>query len=149
MEQNKIKQNDPNGTFSINLKHPVTLNDGDAINLSKSFIDTSNLDTDFITIEPDETELTITTGLYLNDIEKNKDANETPDWGYWSMDPTERPRGTTFILQNHSEAPLHSFLNWTNAANPASAGSSVPDFNLELTTIDKAFVEANPQKDRE
>tara|TARA_R110001592_G_scaffold34272_3_gene117764 strand:- start:71 stop:2869 length:2799 start_codon:yes stop_codon:yes gene_type:complete len=144
MEQNKIKQNDPNGTFSINLKHPVTLNDGDAINLSKSFIDTSNLDTDFITIEPDETELTITTGLYLNDIEKNKDANETPDWGYWSMDPTERPRGTTFILQNHSEAPLHSFLNWTNAANPASAGSSVPDFNLELTTIDKAFVEANP-----
>ena len=111
LEENKIQQNDPNGTFTINLKHPVTLNNGESISLSKSFIDTSTLDTDFITISPEDSEVVIKSGLYYNDIEPNVAATPVtrPAFGNWNTEISDRPRGDTYILQNHSEAKLHTF----------------------------------------
>ena len=35
LEQQKIQQGDNNGTYSINLKHPIVLSNGDSINLKK------------------------------------------------------------------------------------------------------------------
>ncbi len=146
LEQNKIEQNDPNGTFSINLPHPVTLNDGDAINLSKSFIDTSTEDTNFITISDDDADVVITTGLYLNDIEPNvpvDNPDSKPSFGEWSVPLAERPRGTTFICSNHSESNLHTFLTWEQSNNTFTPVGSTT-FSVEFTTIDQAFVTANP-----
>ena len=141
LEQNKIKMNDPNGTFTINLPRPITLHDGDSINLSKSFIDTSEADTSFITIDPEDSEVVITTGLYINDLEKNIDGPARPSFGLWSGQIADRPRGTTFILSNHSEVNLHTYLDWQNVVNPQIPG--VQDFIIELTTIDAAFAAAN------
>jgi len=144
-EQNKIDKTDPNGSFSINLDAPVTLNDGDAITLSKSFVDTSAVDTDFIRVENDETDITISTGLYFNDLEANPAGTDTPPWGNWSTPQTQRPHGDTYILHNQSEVNLHSFMDWTLSGNPAQqpgTGSTTP-FNVQLTTIDANFVTLN------
>lgn len=142
LEQNKIQMGDPNGTFTINLPSPITLQTGESITLSKSFVDTSESDTDFITILPEDSEVVITSGLYYNDIEKNTAAGDRPPWGKWSTDISERPRGTTYILSNHSEVALHTFIEWGSTINPGVTG--VADFIIELTTIDAAYLDSNP-----
>ena len=133
LEQNKIQNGDPNGTYSINLKHEVTLNDGDSITLTKGFIDTSAQDSNFIRIEPEETTITIKHGMYWTDTEPYVAGTSVkPTWGQWSVGPLKRPEGTTYILQNQSEAPANTPLNWLYANNPFAFGT---DFNMELQVI--------------
>lgn len=134
LEQQKIKQGDPSGTYSINLKHPVVLSNGDSINLAKGFIDTSAQDSNFIRVEPDETEITIKTGMYFTDSVVTTDATN-PAWGKWSVDANQRPEGTTYILQNQSEVALNTFFDWKVANNPFAGGAT--DFNIELQPIEE------------
>ena len=133
LEQQKIQQGDPNGTYSINLKHEITLNDGDSINLAKGFIDTSAQDSNFIKVEQDETTITVKHGMYWTDTQT---TGAYPDWGKFSVLATDRPQGSTYILQNQSESSLNTFFDWTGANNPF-AGGAVTDFNLELHVIEE------------
>ena len=134
LEQQKIQQGDANGTFSINLKHDIKLVEGDSISLSKGFIDTSSLDSNFIRVEDTETEITIKTGIYYNDIVPNPDNGVKPTFGLWSAPAADRPRGDTFILQNQSESSLNTFFDWRQANN-TFIGANFTDFNLELQVI--------------
>ena len=139
LEQQKIQQGDPNGTYSINLKNEVVLNDGDSINLTKGFIDTSAQDSNFIRIEPEETTITIKHGMYFTDSQPQPPPVDPPvpavkpEWGRWSVAADERPQGTTYILQNQVESSLNTFFDWTTTNNPFA--TTVPDFNVELHDI--------------
>ena len=133
MEENKINQNDPNGTFSINLPHPITLKEGDSLTLNKSFIDTSLQNLDFIRVEEDEQDVTIKTGIYYTDIEPNPTPTTKPTFGRWSVDASQRPQGTTYILNNQSDATLNTFLDWAVANQPTIGAGT--DFNLELQPL--------------
>ena len=135
LEQQKIQQGDNNGTYSINLKHPIVLSNGDSINLAKGFIDTSAQDSNFIRIEPEETTITIKHGMYFTDSQPLPAAGPAtkPGWGRWSVAAGERPQGTTYILQNQVESSLNTFFDWTLANNPIA--TTVPNFNVELHVI--------------
>ena len=140
LEQQKIDQGDPNGTYSINLKHEVVLSDGDSISLTKGFIDTSAQDSNFINVSPEESEITIKTGMYWTDTQPDAAVTAYPAWGKFSVESTERPEGTTYILQNQSESSLNTFFDWTSANNPFDGGNGT-DFNVELSVIP----ESDPQ----
>ena len=124
LEQQKIQQGDNNGTYSINLKHPIVLSNGDSINLAKGFIDTSAQDSNFIRIEPEETTITIKHGMYFTDSQPQPPPVDPPvpavkpEWGRWSVAADERPQGTTYILQNQVESSLNTFFDWTTTNNP-------------------------------
>ena len=137
LEQNKIDNNDdPNGTFSINLSNPITLNEGDSLTLNKSFIDTSLQNLNFIRVEEDEEILTIKTGIYYTDIELNPTPSTKPTFGKWSVEAAQRPQGDTYILNNQSDATLNTFLDWSVSNQPTIVGGT--DFNLELKPLSDA-----------
>jgi len=131
LEQQKIQQGDPNGTYSINLKHEVTLNDGDSINLTKGFIDTSAQDSNFIKVEPDETTITVKHGMYWTDTQST--PGSIPAWGKFSVPDGERPEGYTYILQNQSEVGANTFFDWNTTNNPFAGGGT--NFNVELKPV--------------
>ena len=131
LEQQKIQQGDPNGTYSINLKNEVVLNDGDSINLTKGFIDTSAQDSNFIKVEPDETTITVKHGMYWTDTQST--PGSIPAWGKFSVPDGERPEGYTYILQNQSEVGANTFFDWNTTNNPFAGGGT--NFNVELKPV--------------
>ena len=137
LEQNKVQNGDPNGTFSINLKTPITLNEGDSINLSKGYIDTSAIDANFIRVESSETTLTLKTGIYMTDTQPNVTDPTVgkPPWGRWSESIANRDRGTTYILQNQSEKTTNTKLNFLLTDNPDTVGGSPINFSVALNVI--------------
>jgi len=108
LEENKINNNDPNGTFSINLPHPIVIKEGDEIALNHAFIDTSLQDLNFIEVDDDEQDITISTGIYYTDIQANVNDLK-PSWGKWSVPDADRPNGDSYILSNGS---CHCFQSY-------------------------------------
>lgn len=133
LEENKINNNDPNGTFSINLPHPIVIKEGDEIALNHAFIDTSLQDLNFIEVDDDEQDITISTGIYYTDIQANVNDLK-PSWGKWSVPDADRPNGDSYILSNQSEASLNTFLDW-NVTNQPTIGVGTA-FNLRLATLE-------------
>jgi len=135
LEENKNAVSDPNGTFSINLPKPIVLKEGDALQLTKAFVDTSILDSNVINVTPEERSVTIQTGIYFTDVTDNTDGT-TPGYGLWSEEnrPNDPCRGQTYILQDQSSANLNTFFDWLGANNLAVTPAP-PDFNVELIPV--------------
>ena len=132
LEENKINNDDPNGTFSINLPHPIVIKEGDEIALNHAFVDTSLQNLNFIQVDEDEQDVTISTGIYYTDIQPNSNDLK-PTWGRWSVPDADRPNGDSYILSNQSEASLNTFLDWNVTNQPTiDAGTA---FNLRLATL--------------
>jgi hypothetical protein len=139
---------DPNGTFTIQLKEELVLKEGDELQVSKAFVDTTTIGSNFITVDDDETEIEIKTGIYYRDIVENTASGTTPPitytrpaWGKWSVDTTERRDGQKYILQNQEPSYLNTFFDWKQENNPALIplpSPYPPDFNVELSPIDPA-----------
>jgi len=133
LEENKMNNGDPNGTFSINLPHPIVIKEGDEVALNHAFVDTSLQNLNFIEVSDDEQDVTIKTGIYYTDLQANV-GDLKPTWGKWSVPAADRPNGDTYILSNQSEASLNTFLDW-NVTNQPTIGEGTA-FNLRLATLD-------------
>ena len=147
LEENKEAfVGDPNGTFTIQLKEELILKEGDELQVSKAFVDTTTIGSNFITVDDDETEIEIKTGIYYRDVVENTPSGTTPPvtytrpaWGKWSVDTTERRDGQKYILQNQEPSYLNTFFDWKGTDNPALIplpSPYPPDFNVELSPID-------------
>ena len=119
LEREKLNQGiDPNGTFSINLDEQIVLKEGESIELTKAFVDTTLSESSFITVEPDETEITIKHGIYMTDLEPNEgDPVAKPSFGLWSENIGYRPDAKKYILNNESTAFLSTFFDWQQSNN--------------------------------
>ena len=135
LEENKNAISDSNGTFSINLPKPITLKEGDQLQLTKAFVDTSLEDSNIINVSPEERTLSIQTGIYFTDVTDNS-AGSTPGYGLWSEEnrPNDPCRGQTYILQDQDSANLNTFFDWLGTNNPAVTPAPV-DFNVELVPV--------------
>ena len=135
LEENKNAVSDPNGTFSINLPKPITLKEGEELQLTKAFVDTSLEDSNVINVSPEERSVSITTGIYFTDITDNT-AGSTPGYGLWSEEnrPNDPCRGQTYILQDQDSANLNTFFDWLGTNNPAVTPAPT-DFNVELVPV--------------
>ena len=69
------QENHTNGTYTVNLKEQLVLNDGDSIGVKSAFIDTTATNSTFIRVLPEESEVTITHGLYFSDSQGVSKAN--------------------------------------------------------------------------
>ena len=135
LEENKNAISDSNGTFSINLPKPITLKEGDQLQLTKAFVDTSLEDSNIINVSPEERTLSIQTGIYFTDVTDNS-AGSTPGYGLWSEEnrPNDPCRGQTYILQDQDSANLNTFFDWLGTNNPSVTPAPV-DFNVELVPV--------------
>lgn len=142
LEENKINEQDDPGTFSLNLAEEIVLKEGDSLNVSSIYVDTTTEGTNFIEVDNDETEITITTGLYLTDQETIDPVGGQPPWFKGSVELGKRPDARKYILQNQSEAFLNTFFDWESDNNQHVTGGIGPidDFAVQLdTTIAPAY----------
>jgi len=135
LEENKNAVSDPNGTFSINLPKPITLKEGDELQLTKAFVDTSLEDSNVINVSSEERSVSIQTGIYFTDVTDNE-LGSTPGYGLWSEEnrPNDPCRGQTYVLQDQDSANLNTFFDWLGTNNPAVTPAPV-DFNVELVPL--------------
>ena len=98
LEQNKMNNGDPNGTFSINQPHPIIINEGDEVALNHAFVDTSLQNLNFIEVDDDEQDVTIKTGIYYTDLQANV-GDLKPSWGKWSVPAADRPMAASFAVE--------------------------------------------------
>lgn len=134
LEQNKLNENDPPGTFSLNLAESLVLKEGESLSISNSFVDTTTQGTDFINVSKDETDITITHGIYMADIEGVPSAAK-PVWFNGTVPLTERPDGRKYIMQNQSEAFLNTYFDWPSQENAWGGLGVSSDFSIELDAI--------------
>jgi len=127
LEENKLNKGvDPNGTYSINLNEEVVLREGDTLELTKAFIDTTPSEETFIEVDADETEITIKHGMYITDIQDNASGGTAkPAWGRWSDNVGYRPDAKKYVLANEEPAFGNTIFEWTQSNNtfapPATA----------------------------
>jgi hypothetical protein len=119
LEQEKLNKGvDPNGTFSINLDEEVILKEGESIELTKAFVDTTSSEETFITVDDDETEITITHGMYMTDLEPNQTGPVAkPSFGLWSENVAYRPDAKRYVLCNEVDSYVNTFFDWEQANN--------------------------------
>ena len=141
LEENKLNQGiDDNGTFSINLKEQVILREGDSIELTNAFIDTTPSEETFIEVGADETEITVKHGIYLTDTPDNENAGaDKPSWGRWSDNVAYRPDAKKYILSNEEPAFGNTFFEWTQSNNTFAP----PSTSLFTTEIQALVPEEN------
>ena len=153
LEQNKVNAfGDLNGTYSINLKEELILKEGDELQVTKAFIDTTSEGTNFITVEQndqvDETQITIKTGMYYRDIINNAgDPSGDPAtpiskplFGNWSVSAEDRQDGQPYILQNQSEAYLDTEMTWEVGEQVLVGASPAPvspddNFGIQIEAV--------------
>ena len=141
LESNSESGDNANGTFNVNLDQQVILKEGDTIELSKVFVDTTPSEETFITITPEESEITIKHGMYLTDILPNDataadpPVKSKPIWGKWSVPTAKRPNATRYILQNEHPDFNDTFLDWEQANNSTIAPVGTLQFKTELTAL--------------
>lgn len=149
LEQNKVNAfNDVNGTYSINLNEEMVLKEGDELQITKAFIDTTSEGTNFITVDKDETDITIKTGMYYRDIINNDGDSSAsppvpiskPTFGNWSVSADERQDGQPYILQNQSEAYLDTEMTWEVQEQELVGASPAPvapgdDFGIQIKAV--------------
>ena len=124
------QENHTNGTYTVNLKEQLVLNDGDSIGVKSAFIDTTATNSTFIRVLPEESEVTITHGLYFSDSQGVSKANPAPDYMNRTIDITARPDGRNYILQNQQPGFVNTELFWTTENNPGAGGTT--NFSTKL-----------------
>ena len=134
LEENKINDQDGPGVFSLNLAEQVTLKEGDSLNVINSFIDTTTQGENFIEVGADETDITISAGIFWVDQEVPPDGNR-PIWFNGSVPLANRPNAQKYILQNQSEAFLNTYFDWNASDNPSTGLGPSLDFVIQLEPL--------------
>ena len=122
-----------NGSFSVNLKEQIILNDGDQIAVRNAFIDTTTVDSDYIEVKPNESEATITHGLYFSDSNGIAQyGSDNPVWLNRTSSNQSRSDGRNYILQNQEPGYTDTTLYWNTGDNPEVKGATAIDFDVTL-----------------